>query len=107
MVYEAEIIDAPEDFGEASLPPALLDAPQNAYDALLLFGDATGALNVLENTVLNNPDVPLSPAALYLQALSYDLSADRTRARDAYYSLWAEYTYSRWGQLAGAHLERR
>jgi len=105
--YEAGIFETPEGFGEAVFPLGLLDAPQSAYDALLLFDDATGALSVLENTVFNNPDRALSPAARYLQALSYDLLADRTRARDAYYQLWADYTSSVWGQLAGAHLERR
>jgi len=43
----------------------------------------------------------------YLQALGYDLLADRITARQSYLSLWLDNTESIWGQLAAVHLERR
>lgn len=91
----------------AALPIGFIDPPRTAYDALLVSNDPITALNALENAILQNPASPLSPEARYLQALCYDLLADRAAARAAYYALWTEYTGDTWGQLAGAHLEQR
>lgn len=105
--YLAEQIDAPEGFGDVFLPAGLLDAPQTAYTALLVFDNPSGSLSMIETAVRANPQTPLSPSARYLQAVSYDLAGNRAQAREAYYSLWAQYTNSIWGQLAARHLEQR
>jgi hypothetical protein len=106
-IYVPEISEPPVMFESASFPAALIDPPDAAYDALLIENDAVGALNILRNEAAANPDVPLSAAARYLQALCYDLIGDRLAARQAYYELWRDLPDSPWGQLAGAHLELR
>lgn len=106
-VYTAEIAPPPRGFEQAVFPQAFVMPPQAAYTALLINGDAQAALSALENTARDNPGVPLSPAALYLRALSYDLLANRQNARQGYFRLWEAFPESPWGLLAGAHLERR
>lgn len=76
--------------------------PQAALDALLVDDRPADALTALENV-----SRPLSVQAQYVQALAYDLTGNRTAARRAYYDLWVNFPGSVWGQLAGAHLERR
>ncbi|MCU0511666.1 MAG: hypothetical protein MUE40_03755 [Anaerolineae bacterium] len=105
--YLVEKADPPTGFAAAVLPAGLLEVPATAYDALLVNDDPEAALTILETLAQNNPDVPLSPAARFLQALSYDLAASRDRARQAYYALWTDFPRSLWGQLAARHLERR
>ena len=109
-VYTAERIEPP--VGAASAlpappPPTVIDAPDAAYSALLRDDSPTRALSVLETVISRYPGVPLSPAAQYLRAYSYDLLADRDRARDGYYALWQSDPHSVWGLLAAAHLEQR
>lgn len=106
-VYTAEKIDAPPGFEPVATPPAQVTPPASAYEMLMTQGDVAATLNVLNNAVLANPGAPLSPAVRYLQALGYDLLADRTTARQSYLSLWVDDTESIWGQLAAVHLERR
>jgi|FLYN01.1.fsa_nt_gi hypothetical protein len=106
-VYTAEKIAPPPGYEPASTPPPEITPPPSAYTSLLAQGDVASTLNVLNNAVLANPDAPLSSAVRYLQALGYDLLADRAAARQAYLSLWVEDTESIWGQLAAVHLERR
>jgi hypothetical protein len=105
QAYSAERIDPPPGFEPATLPQEQIAPPQPALDALLVQNDPIGALNVLGNALRDNPGIPLSPAALYVQALSYDLTADRLKAKRAYFNLWKQYPDSPWGQLAAAHLE--
>jgi hypothetical protein len=105
--HTAERIDAPPGFEPVGLPLGFLDAPTSGYQALFLDNDVVAALAVMDTLIGDNPDQPPSPSARYLQALSYDLAADRRRARQAYYTLWSEYPGTIWGQLAGEHLERR
>jgi hypothetical protein len=106
--YTAERIDSPVGFQIAAVPPPTsLEAPQIAYDALLLNDDTAGTLNILGNAVRDQANVPPSAGFRYLQALVYDLSGDRTNARQTYYNLWRDESGSTWGQLAAAHLERR
>ena len=106
--YTAEAIDAPAGY---DLPPAALSTvltpPQTAYDALLERDNPAEVLNILDTLHRNRPDTPLDSAARFLQALSYDLLADRRQAQAAYYQLWHDDSTSVWGQLAAAHLERR
>jgi hypothetical protein len=107
-VYTAEKIVAPPGFERAlATPPAEVTPPAAAYDALMAQGDVMSTLNVLNNAVLANPGARLSPAVRYLQALGYDLLADRVTARQSYLALWLDDTETIWGQLAAAHLERR
>lgn len=105
--YTAEIAPPPRGFEPAIFPQAFVMPPQAAYTALLVNGDAQAALSALENAARDNPGVPLSPAALYLRALSYDFLANRQNARQGYFRLWEGFPESPWGLLAGAHLERR
>ncbi len=106
--YTAEAIDPPAGY---DLPPAalptVLTPPQTAYDALLERDNPAEVLNILDTLQRNRPGTPLDSAARFLQALSYDLLADRRHAQPAYYSLWHDDATSVWGQLAAAHLERR
>lgn len=107
-VYTAEKIAAPPGYERApATPPAEVTPPAAAYDALMAQGDVPSTLNVLNNAVLANPGARLSPAVRYLQALGYDLLADRVTARQSYLALWLDDTETVWGQLAAAHLERR
>lgn len=105
-VYFAERSAPPPGFEAAELPPGLLPAPDSAYEALLVQNNPVSALNILDNAVRDNPGIPLSPAAQYLRALSYDLVADRIKAKQAYFNLWKAFPDSVWGQLAAAHLEK-
>ena len=107
IFYVPEIAEAPSGFAEAAMPMGLIDAPDTAYDALLVNDNPVGALNILQNLALQNPDVPFSSSARYLEALSYDMLADRQAARVAYFELWSDFTDSPWGRLAGGHLEKR
>jgi hypothetical protein len=105
--YQVEAATPPAGVTSVS-PTAPLDAvPPGAYEALLRDDSPSNVLNILETTQRATPDVALSPAARYLQALAYDLSSNRTAARRAYYTLWAEFPRNLWGQLAREHLERR
>lgn len=106
-LYHVEKARPPTGFEAASLPAGLLDAPQTAYNALLINNNPEGTLTILDTLEQNNPDIPLSPAARYLKALSYDLAANRPEARRAYFDLWSTFPRSLWGQLAAKHLERR
>jgi len=106
-VYTAEKIAAPPGFEPRATPPPQVAPPPFVYEALMARGDVTGTLNVLNNAALANPGIPPSPAMRYLQALGYDLLADRITARQSYLSLWLDNTESIWGQLAAVHLERR
>lgn len=106
-VYTAEMIDTPEGFAAVPVPPPLITAPDTVYRALLESNNPAEALNIIDNMVRANPNVPLSSAVRFVQAISYDLLGDRTNARQAYYSLWRDDAASAWGQLAAAHLERR
>ncbi|MBI1276568.1 MAG: hypothetical protein GC179_00430 [Anaerolineaceae bacterium] len=106
--YTAEAIATPIGF-ELPIPalPTVLTPPQTAYDALLERDNPAEVLNILDTLQRNRPGTPLDSAARFLQALSYDLLADRRHAQPAYYSLWYDDATSVWGQLAAAHLERR
>jgi hypothetical protein len=104
--YVPTPIDPPTAVEEAALPVALVEPPPRAF-AALLNGQVSVALNAIDNTMRDNPGVPLSLAARYMKALSYDLLGDRPAARRAYYELWAEHPATVWGRLAGTHLERR
>jgi TolA-binding protein len=84
----------------------LVVPPQIAYAALRT-GNFNSAVSALDNAMRDNPSVPLSPEALFFQALIQDLTGDRQRARLAYFDLWVAYPDSIWGGLAGAHLELR
>jgi hypothetical protein len=94
--------DPPVEFAEAAPAAEPVAVPQAALDALLVDDRPADAL-----TALANVSAPLSIEAQYVQALAYDLTGNRTAARRAYYDLWVNTTGTVWGQLAGAHLERR
>lgn len=103
--YTAERAAALEGLAASTAGPvAFTEAPAMAYTALLT-NDATGALSLVNNAELSNPGVPLAPPARYLQALSYDLLADRRGARNAFYNLWLDFPTTFWAKLAAAHLE--
>lgn len=106
-LYRVEPIEAPINVAEASFPQALLSAPQNAIDALFVDNNPARVLTILDNIVTEKPDIPLSPSALYLQALAHEISGDRERAREDYYTIWDRYRDSFWGDIAAPHLELR
>ncbi len=106
-ILTAEKIDVPPGYEPIRAPTLLLTPPQKAYDALLVSNDAREVLNILDNLVQSNPGAKLDGSALFLEALSYDLLADRTNARQTYFELWSAEPTSVWGQLAASHLERR
>jgi hypothetical protein len=106
--YTAEAIESPAAFQPTATPgPRTITPPENAYDAFLNDGDAANTLNVLDTTIRANPNVPLTPSARFLQALSYDFLGDRGRARRVYFALWQAAPGTVWGQLAAEHLEKR
>lgn len=106
-LYRVAPIEAPISFPEAFLPQALLSAPQTAIDALLVENNPARTLTILDNLIITNPDIPLAPSALYLQALAYEFSGDRERARATYYAIWDRYSDSIWGEISAPHLELR
>jgi hypothetical protein len=105
--YLVEKANPPTGFEAASLPPGLLQIPDGALDALLVNNSPETALAIIATLEQNNPGLPLTPAAFYLKALSYDLAAQRPEARQAYFELWTRTPRNVWGQLAAQHLERR
>jgi len=104
--YTVEPTDPPPGFGGASLP-AQIELPASIYAILLAQQNPALALNTLDNVASANPGAPLSAEARYFQAFCSDMLADRIGARAAYYQLWVDFPGDTWGQLAGAHLERR
>lgn len=107
-VYTAEKIGTLPGYEIPSTPlPEIAQPTQAAFDALLVEGNPAAVLNILDNIARANPGVPLASSARFLQALSYDLLADRNTARQRYFALWSEDPMSVWGQLAAAHLEKR
>ncbi len=105
--YAYEETQAPAGFGEASFPLPQAQTPQTAIDALLIDNDPGRALAILENTAAANPNVPLEPGALYMQALAYEFTGDRESARANYYEIWDTYLSSVWGAISAPHLELR
>lgn len=107
-VYTAEKIGPLPGYDALPTPrPPMAQPPDSAFNALLLENNPAGTLNILDNTIRDNPGVPLASSGRYLQALSYDLLADRSSARSAYFALWTDDPVSIWGQLAAAHLDKR
>lgn len=104
--YTAEKIDPLPGYGAAA-PLPVITASQRMYDALLVDDDPASILVMLDNLLRENPQAAVAPDARFLQALSYDLLADRDHARQAYYGLWQQNPLSIWGQLAADHLEQR
>jgi hypothetical protein len=106
--YTAERLAVPPPGFEVAAPrPSQITPTPNLYDALINRNDIAGALAILDNLGRTNVGVPLSPEALYVRALGYDLLFDRNNARQAYFDLWTAYPSTVWGQLAAAHLELR
>ncbi len=105
--YTAERIAAPAEYNAMIPPTPLVVAPQTLYDALLVDNNPSLALTMIDNLMLNNPGVTISPEVRFIEAMSYDLLNNRARARQAYFDLWEESMLSIWGQLAAAHLEQR
>lgn len=106
-VYRAEKIDPPTTLSAPAMRPSVITPPDTAYEALLLNGNPTLALNLLANSARDNPGVPLAASARFLQAVCYELLGSRDEARNSYYNLWREAPTSVWGELAAAHLEQR
>ncbi|MFN8375443.1 MAG: hypothetical protein U0694_21525 [Anaerolineae bacterium] len=106
--YTAEALDAPPaGYETAAPPPSQIGVPAEVMNRMLVNGDISGALALLENVRIGGGGAPLSAEALYVRALGYDLLFDRNNARQAYFDLWASYPSSIWGQFAAAHLEQR
>ena len=107
--YAAEAIDPPGSADDSDPTPFTPDAigPSQRVYAPLFDGNTTAALDILLTQARTMPDAPLTPEALYVRALSYDLLGDRANARTAYFDLWSAHPDTLWGQLAAAHLERR
>lgn len=106
-VYTAEQIEPPTAFAAVAERAPVILPPSTAYDALLVESDPTVTLNLLANTMRDNPNVPLAASARFLQAVCYEILGSRDEARQTYYLLWRDDPTSVWGQLAAAHLEQR
>ncbi|MGB7337655.1 MAG: hypothetical protein WBC91_02100 [Phototrophicaceae bacterium] len=105
--YRFEPAEAPAGFAESIFPVPLTSAPTSAIDALLVDNDPARVLAILDNTLRENPDVPLAPSAVYLQALASEFTGDRDSARSNYYAIWEMYPEQIWGQISATHLELR
>jgi hypothetical protein len=106
-VYTAEKMEPLSSDGPAVMPLPVIAASESLYNNLLVNNDPAAVLTAIDNLVRANPQADIAPAVHYLQALSLDLLANRTRARQAYYDLWQQHPRSVWGQLAADHLEQR
>lgn len=106
-VFTAGQIAPPPGHEPPSVPTLLITVPQRAYDALLVNASPEETLNILDNTIRDNPGVRLDDSIYFLQALCYDLLGDRRAAKAAYFALWEREPATVWGQLAAAHLEER
>ena len=105
--YTAEPVEPLPEFAPVAMPVPLLVAPPSMYDALFVNNDPRAILTTLDNMLREQPQAAVSAELRFLEALSLDLLADRTRARQAYYDLWQSAPLSIWGQLAADHLEQR
>jgi hypothetical protein len=105
--YIAEKIDPLPGFEPIRTPLPVITAPPAVYDALLVNDAPATALTLVDGLIRSSPQAAVSAEVRFLQALSFDLLADRTRARQAYYDLWQQSPLSVWGQLAAEHLEQR
>jgi hypothetical protein len=105
--YGAEPANAPAGFAEAIFPVAQVQAPQAAYNAFFVDNNPSHVLNILDNVEQNNPDLPFTPDALLMRALSYEITGSREEARTLYYEIWQRYPDSIWGLVASQHLEQR
>jgi hypothetical protein len=106
--YTAEaLLTPPEGFEVAVPPPTQVEPPPQVYVTLLVSNDFSGVLSLLDNAQRAGQGAPLTPEALYIRALAYDLLFDRTNAQQAYFELWSAYPSTIWGQFAAAHLELR
>jgi hypothetical protein len=105
-LYTAEAISPPTE-SEAAARTLRTVHPTEQAVAALVSGDLSATLVSLENAARERPDAPLSPAFLFVRALTRDFIGDREGARADYYRVWSEFPATRWGQLAAGHLERR
>lgn len=107
-VYVAEPTDPPAAYNPlTAMNPGPVSIPAQARAALFEADRPSTALTILENVESDMPGRTLTDEARFFNALSLDLLGDRAAARQAYYTLWRDATGTTWGQLAGAHLERR
>ncbi|MGB1285753.1 MAG: tetratricopeptide repeat protein [Aggregatilineales bacterium] len=102
--YAPSPVDAADSSAVAIFGQSQLVAPQGVYDALLRDNNPQNALNLLTTLQQNNSDAPIGADVSFLQALSYDLLANRTEARAGYYNTWLNYPRTIWGRLAARHL---
>lgn len=107
QTYSAEISEPPAGFEVVQPRSTILEVPDSVYEALLVDDDPPTALNILDTLVANNPNASLTPEAMFIRALCYDLLGSRADARVTYYDIWSRYPLTLWGQLAGKHLELR
>ncbi len=105
--YVPEPVAPPVAIADVQVPSVFVTPPPTAYDLLFESGEPAFVLNIIDNASMDAADVPLAPSTRYLLALSLDLMGNRESAREAYYDLWVEDGGGLWGQLAGAHLEKR
>jgi len=92
----------------AAAQPQVMPLPVGVYNILIEDDNPIGVLTSIENFEQELPEgSTLSPEALYLQALSFDLTANLNQARSSYFNLWSTFPDTIWGQLAGAHLQPR
>ncbi len=105
--YSAERVDVPAEFAPTGDEAPRLGVPDAAYAALFVNDNPAEVLNILANLETENAQQAFTPQALYLRALSLDLTAAREEARLLYYDIWERHPQTVWGQLAAAHLERR
>jgi hypothetical protein len=105
--YSVELAAVPAEFAPMGADAPRIGVPPAAYEALFVEDNPAEVLNILANLESESPEQAFTPQALYLRALSYDLTATREEARLLYYDIWEQHPLTIWGQLASAHLEQR
>lgn len=105
--YSVERADIPTADSETAAEEETVALPPNAITMLLVDDNPRAALAIIESALQNAGTRELSGELRFARALALELIGDRTAARRAYYNLWEFAPATLWGQLAGAHLERR
>lgn len=105
--YLVEPAETPSSILTSPRPETELNAPQSAFDTLLLDDNPATTLTIIQNSLRNNPNLPIAPSTIYIQALANELTGRRDEARAGYYTVWEEYSDTIWALLASEHLELR
>ncbi len=105
--YKVERAQAPISADATPPSEAELTLPPNALTMLLIQDNPTAALDIIDSTMQNTGGRELGGELRFARALALEFIGDRNGALRGYYGLWRDEPTTLWGQLAGAHLEKR